>query len=62
MPLVTMRIMEGRDINKKRNMVKKVTEAICETLDCPEDAVRISIEEMAAENYSIGGTLIADKK
>lgn len=62
MPLVTMRIMAGRDTDKKRNMVKKVTEAICETLDCPADAVRISIEEMQAENYSIGGTLIIDKK
>ena len=54
--------MAGRDIEKKRNMVKKVTEAVCETLDCPADAVRISIEEMQAENYSIAGELIADKK
>ena len=62
MPLINMRIMAGRDIEKKRNMVKKVTEAVCETLDCPADAVRISIEEMQAENYSIAGELIADKK
>jgi len=62
MPLITMRIMEGRNINKKRNMVKKVTAAVCETLECPADAVRISIEEMRAENYSVAGELIVDKK
>ena len=61
MPLVNMRILAGRDNEKKRKMVKKVTDAICETLDCPADAVRISIEEMQPENYAIAGKLILDK-
>lgn len=61
MPLIHMRIMEGRDAEKKRNMVKKVTDAVSETLGCPADTVRISIEEMKAENYAIGGTLSIDK-
>lgn len=62
MPLVHIKMMAGRDADKKRRLVKKMTDVICETLDCPADAVRISIEDMALENYAIGGILILDQK
>ena len=62
MPLINIKMMAGRDDDKKRRLVKKMTDVICETLDCPADAVRISIEDMPPENYAIGGVLILDKQ
>ena len=62
MPIVQIHLLEGRDVEKKRNIVKKVTEAICETANVPPEQVRVILSEMAFENYSVAGVLKADQK
>ena len=42
-------------------MVKRVTEAISETVNCPKDAVSIIIRDMEYENYGSGGELVKVK-
>lgn len=61
MPIVQIHLLEGRSEEKKRALVKKVTEAICETVDAPPEAVRIILSDMKKSDYSIAGTLISDK-
>ena len=61
MPLINMKIMTGRTVDQKREMVRKVTDAVVETLICPPDAVRISIEEMDSEHYAVAGKLVLDQ-
>jgi 4-oxalocrotonate tautomerase len=60
MPLVTIKIIEGRNIEQKRGIVKDVTEAIVKNVGCPQDAVHIAIFEMKQENVSQGGELFCD--
>jgi 4-oxalocrotonate tautomerase len=60
MPLVTIKIIEGRNIEQKRGMVKDVTEAIVKNIGCPPTAVKIDIVEMKQENLSQGGKLFCD--
>jgi 4-oxalocrotonate tautomerase len=60
MPLVTIKIMEGRTLEQKRGMAKDVTEAIVKNIGCPASAVHIDILEMKAENYAQGGKLFSD--
>ena len=43
MPIVQIDMIEGRTSEQKREMVKKVTEAIVETANCPAEAVTIVI-------------------
>ena len=62
MPIVQMEILKGRTLDQKRKMVKKVTTAVTETLDCPKEAVRIIIIEMEPENFAVGGDLKVDSK
>ncbi len=62
MPILQVEILKGRTIEQKREMVKKVTEAVTETLNCPEEAVRIIIREMEWENFAHAGILKADNK
>lgn len=62
MPLVTIKILEGRTLDQKRKMSKAVCDAICETLQVGPEKVRIDIQNMANEDYSIGGKLIIDSK
>ena len=61
MPIVQIDLLEGRSIEQKRQLVKKVTEAIVETANCPPDAVRIVLREMAKEHFAIAGKLKADE-
>jgi 4-oxalocrotonate tautomerase len=60
MPLVTIKIFEGRTTEQKRGMAKDVTEAIVKNIGCPSSAVHIDILEMKQENYAQGGKLFID--
>ncbi len=60
MPIVSIKIIEGRTTEQKRGMAKDVTEAIVKNIGCPASAVHIDIVEMKAENYAQGGKLFSD--
>ena len=62
MPILQVEMLKGRTIEQKRNMVKKVTDAVTETLECPKEAVRIIIREMELENFASAGVLRADNE
>jgi 4-oxalocrotonate tautomerase len=49
-------------LEQKREMARKVTDAVTETLNCPKEAVRIIIREMEWENFAHAGILRADSK
>ncbi|MBV7434582.1 2-hydroxymuconate tautomerase family protein [Cardiobacteriaceae bacterium TAE3-ERU3] len=62
MPVVNIKIIEGRTVEQKRAMTKAVTKAIAESIGVPESAIWISIDEMKPENFAQGGELRLDKK
>ena len=62
MPILQVELLKGRTVEQKREMVRKVTDAITETLNCPKEAVSIIIREMEWENYAKAGVLRADSK
>ena len=62
MPLVTIKIIEGRTTEQKRNMVRDVTEAIVKNIGCPPSAVHIDIVDMRKENFADAGKLFCDNK
>lgn len=61
MPIVQIEMIKGRTIEQKRQMVKKVTESLVETINCPKEAVKIVIRELDLENFSEAGVLRVDK-
>lgn len=60
MPLVTIKIIEGRTLEQKRGMVKDVTAAVAKNMGCPTSAVNIDIQEMKTENYAQDGKMWCD--
>ena len=60
MPLVTIRMLEGRNKEQKRGMAKDVTEAIVKNIGGPPAAVSIDIIEYCQENLAQGGQLLCD--
>ncbi|AIF51914.1 2-hydroxymuconate tautomerase [Pelosinus sp. UFO1] len=61
MPIVQIDMIEGRTVEQKREMAKKVTQAITETANCPADAVTIVIRDAAKSNIAKAGVLMLDK-
>ncbi len=47
-------------MEQKREMARRVTEAVSETLNCPKEAVSIIIREMETENFAKAGKLRVD--
>ena len=62
MPILQVELLKGRTVEQKREMVRKVTDAITESLNCPKEAVSIIIREMEWENYAKAGVLKVDSK
>ncbi len=60
MPLVTIKIFEGRTVAQKRGMAKDVTEAIVKNTGCQPEAVHIDIVDLKKENLAQGGRLFCD--
>jgi 4-oxalocrotonate tautomerase len=62
MPIVEVKMLEGRTDDQKRKLVKEITEVICRTIDSTPEKVRVFINEMPKKHYAIGGVLESDKK
>lgn len=61
MPTVMIDFYKGRTLEQKRAMVKKVTEALVETIQCKPEAVHITLREISPEDVANGGILNSDK-
>ncbi len=61
MPILQIEMLEGRSIDQKRAMVKKVTEALVETINCKPEAVKIMMREIKKEHLATGGILKSDE-
>jgi 4-oxalocrotonate tautomerase len=60
MPVITV---EGGkiDVEKKRQLVKKLTDTVSEVYALPKEAIIVLIKENSLENVGSGGVLISDK-
>ncbi|MFE9606584.1 4-oxalocrotonate tautomerase DmpI [Streptomyces hokutonensis] len=60
MPIVT--IQQGpRDVELKRDLVKRVTDAFVDAYKIPAETVQVWIHEVPADSWAAAGRLIADK-
>lgn len=50
------------DTDKKRELVKRLTEAAAEIYGMDKEHIIVLIRENAPENVGVGGTLIADRR
>lgn len=61
MPNVVIDFLEGRTVEQKREMAKRVTTAITESLNCKPEAVQIIMHEISKHQIANGGILRCDK-
>ena len=61
MPIVQISMIAGRTPEKKEQLIKKVTDAIVDSLQVPADLVRIIIHDIPKENIGDGGVQLSKK-
>ena len=62
MPFLNIQLMKGRTLDQKRELVKSITQAVCDSIDSTPDKVRIVLSEMDAQDCAVGGKLVVDKE
>lgn len=62
MPIVHIHMLEGRSTDEKRALVKRVTDALCDTIGATPERVRIILKDMPHDEYAIGGVLVCDQE
>ena len=58
MAIVTIVILEGRDRETKENLIKRLSDAVIDTLDAKPEQVRVVIQEVRDGDYGVGGVPI----
>lgn len=61
MPIVHVKILEGRNDDQKRALIEKVTAAVVESIDCPKERVSVHVEEMKKTDFGIAGVRMSDQ-
>jgi len=55
MPLVRIDMWPGRTREQKKNLIRKVTDAVVESLDVKPNAVTVLLNEVDQADWAIGG-------
>ncbi|MFN3550792.1 MAG: tautomerase family protein [Endomicrobiia bacterium] len=61
MPIIKIEMWEGRDKDTKKKLVEKLTQTVCEVLNCPKNLVTIVIYDIPKYNWGLEGELASEK-
>lgn len=61
MPTIQVEILKGRSPEKINKMIKEITVACANALQCPNDSVKIIVREMEHTHYAVGGVTWEEK-
>lgn len=61
MPVITIRLLEGRSLEQKRELTKVISEAVSQIAKTPLDGVHVIFEDVARSDWGRGGTLFVDR-
>ena len=58
MPVITIKLLEGRTDEQIKEMIKEVTEVVSRTVDAKPETISLSVEEMRKDGYAVAGIRI----
>ena len=61
MPHVIVKLLEGRTIEQKRQLVQEITEVVVRVAKSTEDHVDVLIDEYPRSDWAKAGTLFCDQ-
>jgi 4-oxalocrotonate tautomerase len=62
MPHVQISWVEGRNLEQKRKVVERVTQALVEEGRAKRENIHVTFVDLPATNYAEAGVLVADQK
>lgn len=62
MPRLIVQQIEGRSIEQKRELVRRLTDTVVDILKVDPETVTVFIEEVPVENFARGGVLALDRR
>ena len=62
MPIVRIEMLEGRAPERKAELLRRVTEAVAETLAVRPEQVRVLLYELPADHWAVGGRTMAERE
>lgn len=62
MPVIQIAGNNGISLEKKREMVKKVSEVVAEAYDLPVDAITVLVHGYNFDDIGVAGELLSDRK
>jgi 4-oxalocrotonate tautomerase len=61
MPRIIIQAIEGRTVEQKRDLARRITDAVVDSWGVEPEIVTIRIEEVPAENFARAGVLATDR-
>lgn len=61
MPLIIVKMLDGRTVEQKRQMAAEITETVVRVAGTTVDQVDVVFEDYPRENWAKAGTLFSDK-
>jgi 4-oxalocrotonate tautomerase len=61
MPILEVKILEGRTLEQKQKMIAGLTDVLVNTIHTTPNDVRIHIVEMKKDAYAVAGQFLSDK-
>lgn len=62
MPIVTINIVAGRDRTVVQECLREVAKTVSRTLDAPLNSVRVLVNEVDPELWTVGTTLKSEER
>ena len=62
MPVITIGGNNGITLEKKREMVKKVSEIVAESYGLPVEAITVLVQGYEKEDIGVAGELLSDRE
>lgn len=61
MPIINVKLLEGRSDEQLKYLVTEVTHAVEKTTGANKEAIHVVIEEMRKDHYAVGGVRKSDQ-
>jgi 4-oxalocrotonate tautomerase len=61
MPFVNVKMLEGRTIEQKKQLVKAITESMAEICGANPEYTMVVVEDIAKDHWARGGVMASDR-
>ena len=61
MPIVQITMLQGRSVDQKRKIAKRVTDVMVEEAGARREGIVVTFHEVSKDSYASGGELMIDK-